>query len=173
MISPNQFWEHKNQVIVLEALHILKTKHPEIKFKVLFTGSLEVNRGKGLYIDKLKEKLKEYQIEDYIVFLGVIERSEQLTLIKHASAIIQPSLYEGWSTLVEEAKALNKFIILSDLPVHREQISKNVEFFDPHDANALTGKIINHIQHPKQLEIVDYSKTIKAFGENILNVLTA
>lgn len=43
------------------------------------------------------------------------------TLMKHAIAIINPSLFEGGSTTVEEAKSLLKVIILSGIPVHREQ----------------------------------------------------
>ena len=62
-------------------------------------------------------------------------------------ALLQPSLYEGWSTLVEEAKALSKFIVLSDLPVHREQINKNVAFFDPHNANELAVKMIEQLEN--------------------------
>ena len=172
LMSPNQLWEHKNQSLVLEALNIIRQKEPLLKFKTLFSGSLEVNRGKGLYIDLLKQKIKEYNLEDFVSFMGVLDRGDQLLLMKGCSALIQPSLYEGWSTLVEEAKALNKFIILSDLPVHKEQITENVTFFDPSNASELAEKIIAQLKRPANIVKTDYSENIKKYGREILSALT-
>lgn len=169
LMSPNQFWQHKNQEIVLKAISLIKNTDPGLKFKILFTGSLAVTRGKGKYAEYLSSLVEDYNISDYIEFLGVLERKEQLALMKGANALIQPSLYEGWSTLVEEAKALNQFILLSDLPVHREQINQNVAFFDPHNENYLAKIIIEQITNPKQLVPANYSKNIKEFGESIKN----
>jgi glycosyltransferase involved in cell wall biosynthesis len=172
LMSPNQLWEHKNQGLVLDAVNIIKQKQPELKFKILFSGSLKVNRGKGLYIDALRNKIEKYGLHNYVEFLGVLERNEQLLLMKGSSALLQPSLYEGWSTLVEEAKALNKFIILSSLPVHKEQISENVVFFDPHNAQQLADKILNCLTRPQMISQVDYQKNIYNYGKDILNALT-
>ncbi len=172
LMSPNQFWEHKNQALVLDALNIIKQKEPGMKFKVLFSGSLEVNRGKGFYTDFLKKKIKEYKLDNYISLLGVLERKDQLLLMKGSLALLQPSLYEGWSTLVEEAKALNKFIILSDLPVHKEQISENVSFFNACSAMDLAGKIMKQLTHPATIIDKDYSTNINNYGKDILSALT-
>lgn len=170
-MSPNQFWEHKNQALVLDALHIIQTHYPNVSFKILFTGSLDVNRGKGFYVDKLKSKIAEYKLDRYILFLGVLERNEQLLLMKKSIALLQPSLYEGWSTLVEEAKALNKFILLSDLPVHREQIFVNVDFFNPYNAEELAAKMYSYLQYQPEIVITDYAENIKEFGKKVLDVL--
>jgi glycosyltransferase involved in cell wall biosynthesis len=168
-ISPNQFWEHKNQMVVLDALGIIKNKNPEAKFKIIFTGSLTVNRGKGYYISELRNKVNDLKLENYVEFLGVIERNEQIALMKGSLAILQPSLYEGWSTLVEEAKALNKFIILSDLPVHKEQIIKNAVFFDPNNSEMLADLILKQYKSPYLITEMDYSESIKKFGLEILD----
>ena len=173
LMSPNQFWEHKNQIVVLEALNIIKISYPEIKLKILFTGSLEVSRGKGFYIEELKKKVNQFELNDYIQFLGVIDRNDQLALMKGSSALIQPSLYEGWSTLVEEAKALNKFIILSDLPVHREQITSNVAFFDPHNAQILAELIVNELINPSIINELNYNENIRKFGIDIFDAFLA
>ena len=170
-MSPNQFWEHKNQMVVLKAIHSIKQKQPDLKFKVLFTGSLAVSRGKGLYADKLKEAIESFGVANYVKFLGVLDRKEQLVLMKGSVALVQPSLYEGWSTLVEEAKALNKFIILSDLPVHREQINNNCHFFSPMDSNALAQSIVNCIENKPLVTGVDYNQNIQQYGRDILAAL--
>lgn len=170
-MSPNQFWEHKNQIVVFEALNELKENFAPGRFKIVFTGSMDVNRGKGKYSDVLTKKIAEYGLEEYVVFTGVLDRQDQLALMKHSIALIQPSLYEGWSTLVEEAKALGKFIILSDLPVHREQINKNVAFFEPKNSKALANLLQNELVKPTVVEPIDYSNNIKDFGNKIIELL--
>jgi len=42
-----------------------------------------------------------------------------LGLMVRSQAMILPSLYEGWSTALEEAKALGKDCLVSDIQVHR------------------------------------------------------
>jgi hypothetical protein len=71
---------------------------------------------------------------------------DQLALIKYSIAAIQPSLFEGWNTTVEDCKTIGKHIILSNLPVHVEQIDKNVTFFDPLDENSLAGVLLSDIK---------------------------
>ncbi|MEO7044415.1 MAG: glycosyltransferase [Ferruginibacter sp.] len=171
VLSPNQFWEHKNQLIVLEALKLIRESRPEMRFRVLFTGSMQVNRGKGAYVESLLFKVKEYGLASYVSFLGVLDRSEQLILMKHASCLLQPSLYEGWSTLVEEAKALNKFIILSDLPVHKEQINKNCYFFDRYSPTDLADSLVRFFTEKPQVVQLKYEDNIHQFAKDIMEVL--
>jgi glycosyltransferase involved in cell wall biosynthesis len=170
-MSPNQFWQHKNQIVLIEAVSILRNKGIVIPFKVVFTGSQQVNRGKDAYAGVLLKKIEEYGLRDYIVFTGVLDRVEQLILMRSSLALIQPSLYEGWSTLVEEAKAMNKFILLSDLPVHREQICRNVAFFEPNDALKLALLMEKELYEPSLISFNNYDHNIKKFGDDIINVL--
>ena len=55
--------------------------------------------------------------------------------------VLQPSLFEGWSTSVEEAKSLGKPVLLSDIEVHREQVLSPESFFQPHDVTGLANLI--------------------------------
>jgi hypothetical protein len=55
--------------------------------------------------------------------------------MNHALAIIQPSLFEGWSTVVEDVKAMNQHIIVSDLNVHRDQLGVQAFYFNPNNEN--------------------------------------
>ena len=66
-----------------------------------------------------------------------IPLQEVKTLQAYSCAVIQPSLFEGWNTSVEESKQIGKRILLSDIPVHREQNPENGVFFDPHNAEEL------------------------------------
>jgi glycosyltransferase involved in cell wall biosynthesis len=55
---------------------------------------------------------------------------------------LQPSLFEGWSTTVEEAKSLGKKLLLSDIAVHREQNPPESVFFDPKNSEELAAKML-------------------------------
>ena len=57
-----------------------------------------------------------------------------------AVAVAQPSRFEGWSLLVEDAIAADRPIVLSDLPVRREQCPERlvqVHWFESGDEIGL------------------------------------
>lgn len=76
-----------------------------------------------------------------IKLLGFVERTEQLAIMKNAQFIVQPSLCEGWGTVLEDAKVLDKVVLLSNIPVHQEQQNKKCVLFDPHDPKQLAETI--------------------------------
>jgi glycosyltransferase involved in cell wall biosynthesis len=71
--------------------------------------------------------------------LGLVPYEHVTALSRDAAALINPSLFEGWSTTVEEAKSLGKRVLLSRIPVHVEQDPPGGEFFDPGDPDELAA----------------------------------
>ncbi|MBL4651470.1 MAG: glycosyltransferase [Flavobacteriales bacterium] len=159
--APNQFWAHKNHISIIKAVKRLKDSG--LSVTVAFSGKESDYRNQD-HIDKLKELIVEYELQKNILFLGFLDRKVQLQLMKNSMAIIQPSLFEGWSTVVEDAKSLNKHIILSNLSVHREQTSINCTFFDAENDEKLAD--ILEIFEPDQEIETDYSQNIVNFGKN-------
>lgn len=131
---PNQFWKHKNHITVFKALGYLKAQG--ITINAVFSGRVDDYRDNS-FKDLIYRTIEENKIADNIKILGVIEQSEVYYLMRHCVSIINPSLFEGWSTTVEEAKSLGKNIILSDIPVHREQAPSCAVYFDPLDYKQL------------------------------------
>jgi glycosyltransferase involved in cell wall biosynthesis len=160
-IAPNQFWKHKNQKVVLEAVEQLYGQYPH--FQVAFTGKEYDNRAPA-YTQELKSWVENRRLGDRIKFLGFIDRKEQLQLMHHSLAVIQPSLFEGWSTVVEDAKAMNQYVLLSDLPVHREQLDYNVLFFNPHDSRQLANCMVQVLQGRFERVEKDYQSSVRQFG---------
>ncbi len=74
-------------------------------------------------------------------FLGMVPRQHLFALMCTCSALINPSLLEGWSTTVEEAKALGVPLLLSNLSVHVEQAGDAAEYFDPLSAGQLAARM--------------------------------
>lgn len=140
LIFPSQFWVHKNHRIVFEALKIIKSKGLK-DIKIVFTGQNFDYRAPK-HFDELMAIKDQYGISEQVIYLGLLPRHKQLQLMRAAAAVLQPSYFEGWSALVEDARALNKRIYLSDIAVHHEQLPPNAVFFDPNNAQQLADIIL-------------------------------
>jgi len=133
-IISNQFWQHKNHLIVFQALEILRGR--SIYPIIVCTGHIYDYR-KPSYCDEILQSIHKRGIANQVYLLGLIPKPEQFQLMRRSLAVIQPSLFEGWSTVVEEAKCLGKQIILSDLPVNIEQDPPYSIFFERYSAENL------------------------------------
>lgn len=161
LYSPNQFWSHKNHISVIKAVEILKNRGREVA--VAFSGK-EYDPRNLDYTDGLKHYVKANKLENNIFFLGFLDRDDQLKLLEHCYAVVQPSLFEGWSTVVEEAMLFNKVILASDIEVNKEQLENNGVFFkrdDPSHLAEMMEKIldslppVNYYYELKQLKFAE------------------
>jgi glycosyltransferase involved in cell wall biosynthesis len=137
-ICCNQFWIHKNHIRLFEAILVLLEKGEKVH--LVCTGKTNDHRAPD-YFTHLRKIIDTSQLREHIHILGVIPRIEQIQLMRRAMAVIQPSLFEGWSTVVEDARALGKSILLSDLPVHYEQAPEHAGYFNRMDTDDLVQKI--------------------------------
>jgi glycosyltransferase involved in cell wall biosynthesis len=168
---PNQFWKHKNHITVLKAALTVKNKYGN-NFQLLFSGN-ESDFRNPEYINELKEYVIENGLNETVRFLGFIERAEQLCLMNHALAIIQPSLFEGWSTVVEDVKAMNQHIIVSDLNVHRDQLGVQAFYFNPNNENELADLLIRFLTNTMERPVFDYSSRLVNFAKDFMRVVEA
>ncbi|WP_158904629.1 glycosyltransferase [Burkholderia sp. L27(2015)] len=136
----NQFWRHKDHATVFEALRLLRDKGLEIP--LVCTG-LQHDRRDPDYFGNLVKALARDGLQRQVRFLGVVPREEQVQLLRAAAAILQPSRFEGWSTVIEDAKALGRPIIASDIAVHAEQLSgvDGAYLFRVSDATDLAERV--------------------------------
>ncbi len=136
---PNQFWAHKNHKVVLEALKTLKESGKNMK--VIATGNTHDYRQPG-HLKSLMDYVEANGLSESFKVLGLVPRKDVFGLMRHSIAVLNPSFFEGWSTTVEEAKSMGKRIILSDIPVHREQDPPGGVFFNPKDPEGLAEKML-------------------------------
>jgi len=106
---PNQYWVHKNHKAVIEAVNIIKKKTNK-NIIVYSSGSKNDYRVKNNF-QNLFNLIKKYNLNKNYVYLGLIPYLDVMSLIYYSLAVINPSLFEGWSSTVEQAKACNKKII--------------------------------------------------------------
>lgn len=136
---PNQFWKHKNHITLLSACKLLKTQG--INITIVFSGR-EYDFRHTNYFESIKEFIAENGIQENIILLGIIPLNDVYGLMRNCVSVINPSLFEGWSTTVEEVKSIGKNIILSDLSVHREQAPQSAQFFYPMNAEDLASCLL-------------------------------
>lgn len=135
---PSQLWKHKNHMIVIEALGLLKRAGVEVVVAV--TGSSQNSQDPG-YVRELNARIESLGLRNNFRILGFVPRRNVVSLLRVCTAMINPSFFEGWSSTVEEARALGVPMVLSDIAVHREQMGNGAIFFAPNKADDLAAKL--------------------------------
>ena len=135
IFMPNQFWRHKNHALVLEALGILRARGI-LDVVVAASGKPHDPRAPD-YFPAFNRMLKDRGLETSLRVLGLIPYAHLNALMRCCQAMLNPSLFEGWSTTVEEARALATPMLLSDLDVHREQMGSDARYFRRDSAEEL------------------------------------
>jgi glycosyltransferase involved in cell wall biosynthesis len=141
VLFPGQLWRHKNYLAVVEA--VAKLKAAGILVTVVSCGNPVDLRDPG-HAQRVRARIAELGVVEQFRLLGLVPRPEVWALARASTAVINPSLYEGWSTPVEEAKSIGAPLLLSDLPVHREQRPAVATYFDPRDPDAIAAALDGH-----------------------------
>ena len=115
LLYPANAWPHKNHATLLRALDRLED------YRLVLTGG-------GL------ERLPPHPRVDVA---GLVARSELVSLYRRASALVFPSLYEGFGQPVLEALACACPVACSELPPLREVADDDAVYFDPRDPQSI------------------------------------
>lgn len=169
-----QYKLNPNKVVVIYEGVSEKFQVPSSKFKVtkpfvVYTGSLYPHKNierliravkrlkvqliiccsRSVFLERIKKKIKEMGAEKFVRLLGFIPDEELVRLYQGATALVQPSLMEGFDLTVVEAMAAGLPVVISDIPVHREICGEGAVYFDPHDVKDMAGKIKLTIENKK------------------------
>ena len=124
-------------------------------------------------MQELHDIINENQLKSQISFLGLIPRGDQLLLMKNAKAILQPSLFEGWSTVIEDARSLQVPVIATDLPVNIEQLEDKGKYFSAYDDEKLASLIIEQQGVKKSKQLYEpYEKRMKDAAYSFYSIFT-
>jgi glycosyltransferase involved in cell wall biosynthesis len=93
------------------ACKLLVDKGYKIKWNII---------GEGEERDKLEKLIKNYGVEDYIKLLGL--KSNPYPFIKQADIYVQTSRFEGKAIAIDEAKILQKPIVVTNYNTAKDQL---------------------------------------------------
>src|SRR5262249_18351656 len=131
-----------------------------------FTGREEDHRDPD-YGPSMLRLAAELGLGERARFLGFLPREDQLGVMRGAVAVVQPSLCEGWSTVVEDARAVGRPVLASDIAVHREQLGEGAELFDPLDPGALAALLSRYTASDPPAPWIDYEAARRRFSDDL------
>ena len=100
--------------------------------------------------------------------LDVIPFGHMLSLMKNSIAVINPSMFEGWSTTVEEAKSIGKKILLSSIEVHKEQKPERGQYFGVNDPTTLADLMEKAVEDfDANKEAIEQTKALEVHKDRV------
>lgn len=138
-------------------------KEEKLNFKIIFVGDGQDNK---LY----KEQVKEYQLEDTIIFLG--KKQNPYPYYKISDCVILTSDYEGYPVVFLESMILKKPIITTKVSDYKE-IEGKFGIITTKETEDIYEKMKQFIENgfeiKEEFNIDKYNKEIKEKLEKIIN----
>ena len=149
-LSVGRLWEQKGFDMAIEAARLLKEQGICFRWYVLGEGHLR---------KPLTEQIRKSGLKDRFFLPGTHENP--YPFMKHCTALIQPSRYEGKSVVLDEAKILQVPIIATAYPTVGDQILHEKEgLITPMTARGIADGIIRFLEDPAlQQQIRTYLQT--------------
>ncbi len=119
----------KNIGTLLEAYEELRTKHPDIKTKLVLIG------GESPLFAEVRLKVKRYT-ED-VLFKGFVNDDILREYYRHAQLFVYPSLYEGFGLPPLEAMASGVPVVTTMTSSIPEVVGRAALMVNPHDTGQL------------------------------------
>lgn len=129
LLYPARRWPHKNHERLFEAFALLRRDRPELRL-VLTGGGTFASVPKG------------------VEPRGLVGRGELISLLQRSSALVFPSLYEGFGLPLLEAMACGLPVASSNAGSLVEVGGDAARYFDPHDAQAIAAAVRDVLDAP-------------------------
>lgn len=158
----------------IKAAKIVKEKYPSVKFTVL--GAIDKEALGSLKEEELENLVKTNIIE----YPGHVSNVSEW--IENSSVFVLPSYYrEGVPRSTQEAMAIGRAVITTDVPGCRETVVDGVNGFlvPKWNPEALAEKMIYFIEHPEQIRLMgaeSYKIAVEKFdaekvNQRLINIL--
>ncbi len=131
---PANCYLHKNHALLLDALASLK-RMGRVPPAAVFTG-FELPGG-----FPLRRQIAERGLQEVCHVFDEVHVSELRYLYRHATAVVLPTLFEGFGILTVEAMACGCPVICSDLPAIREVAGDHALYFKPDRVEQLRDQL--------------------------------
>ena len=128
LFSIGDFSERKNFISLVEMLQFLPNYH------LVLAGS-----NTSLYADKLRQLVKDYDLEQRVILTGKIEDLEKQYYLKNCEAFVFPSLREGFGIPPIEAMRFGKPVFISNNTSLPEIGGENSFYWDHYDPKYMAN----------------------------------
>lgn len=145
----NQFWKHKDHATVFKAFAIIAGDEPSLE--LVCTGHQSDYRDPQ-YFEYLTKLISQLGLTSKVRLTGSIPKAHQISLLKGARALLQPTLFEGGpgGGAVFDAVSLGLPSVVSDIPVNLELQEPTVTFFKAGDEHSLATELRRLLSQPNR-----------------------
>lgn len=112
LLSIGRFCYAKNFDNIPEICNRILSKGLNIKWYIIGFGGEE---------DHIKEKIREYKMQEHVIILG--KKENPYPYLKACDIYVQPSRYEGKCVSVTEAQIFNKPVIITNYATSKSQLT--------------------------------------------------
>ena len=134
LFYPAQFWAHKNHLLLVESLALLK-KAFGLDVALVLVGSRKENFGRTM------RRVRELKLESQVVYLGYVPDQDIPYLFKAAGVLVVPSFFESLSIPIWEAFHLGVPVVCANTCAFPEQVGRAALMFDPHSVTDCANQI--------------------------------
>lgn len=150
----------------LEAARLVKKQHPITEFVLL--GGLDPDNPAALS----KQQLDDVIEDGIVIYPGHVSNVPDWIADSHV--FVLPSFREGFPRSTQEAMAIGRAVITTDVPGCRETVVEGVNGFlvPPFDAQALAEKMLYLIEHPDEVQrmgVESYRMALENFDVRKIN----
>jgi glycosyltransferase involved in cell wall biosynthesis len=133
LLYPANSWPHKNHERLFEAFRQLRRRRPELRLVLTGTGLERLSPPEG------------------VVVRGRVPREELASLYRRASALVFPSLYEGFGQPALEAMASSCPVACSRAGSLPEVCGNAARYFDPTSSDEIVEAVLTVLDDPAPL----------------------
>ena len=134
----SSFFNYKSQAVLIEAWHQLKKKYPTFTPKLLLIGDCSTEYGKAV-----QDQVKKYDLENEVVFLGIIPYETIASYTQSSKLNIFASTCENCPNILLEYMASKKPILCSLWEPMPEFAEDTVIYFNPEVVSDVFAKLEN------------------------------
>lgn len=139
--------KHKNLLQLIKAFNLFKNSHG-LDFQLVIAG-----KGKEDYTATVMKTIQEFGLRGHIVTPGYIEETDLPALYSAATALLFPSLYEGFGLPILEAMACGTPTALANISSLPEIAGQeNAIYFDPNSMEQMAAVIFRFATEDKLRE---------------------
>lgn len=147
MVCVGHYNANKQQDFVLNALKALKRMRPDLMSHVTFTM---IGPGETNYQEKLKDIVKEYGLENQVVFEGF--RNDIHSYLDNFNLYVNSSITENLPVSVIEAMSCGMPVLGTPNDGTIQLIQDGITGYITNTPEVMAKKIINLLEHPEVLE---------------------
>jgi glycosyltransferase involved in cell wall biosynthesis len=135
ILMPAQTWAHKNHLALIDALAVLRDRHG-LDVTAICPGR------QTEHFAEIEARVAQLGLSRAARFPGFVTPLELRSLYTLATALVFPSLFEGWGLPVSEAMSIDLPVACSDIPSLRDVAGDAALTFDPRSPGQIADRVM-------------------------------